>query len=86
MLHNGSNYDYHFFMELTKESERHFEYFGENTERYKTFSLPIQIEDANGKKITYKKSFINSIRHMGCSLSSLVQKGKCNVLNPVLSI
>ena len=42
-FHNGSNYDYHFMIkELAKESEGKFECFGENAEKYKTFSVLIQ--------------------------------------------
>ena len=54
VFHNGSTYDYHF---ITKESaekiEEEFEFFGENTEKYITFSVPIKKEitkkDKNGK-------------------------------------
>ena len=43
VFHNGSIYDYHFIIkELVKEFEGNFECFGENTEKYITFSVPIK--------------------------------------------
>ena len=43
VFHNGSNYDYHFIIkELANEFEGQFECLGENTEKYKTFSIPIK--------------------------------------------
>ena len=43
MFHNGSTYDYHFIMkELVKEFEGNFEFLGENTEKYITFSVPLK--------------------------------------------
>ena len=43
IFHNGSTYDYHFIIrELVKEFEGNFECFGENTEKYITFSVPIK--------------------------------------------
>ena len=62
-FHNGSTYDYHFIIrELAKEFEGEFEYLGENTEKYITFSVPIKKDiikkdkDGNDKitKISYK--------------------------------
>ena len=45
VFHSGSNYDYHFIIkELGKEFEGEFECFGENTEKRKTFSVPIKKE------------------------------------------
>ena len=64
VFHNGSNYDYHFIIkELANESEGRFECLGENTEKYKTFSIPIEKEvtniDKDGNKsiasISYKR-------------------------------
>ena len=81
VFHNGSTYDYHFIIkELAKEFEGEFECFGENTEKYTTFSVPIKKEitkidkDGNDKimKISYKIMFIVSFRFMSSSLSSLV--------------
>ena len=43
VFHNGSNYDYHFIIkELAKEFEGEFNCEGENTEKYKIFSVPVQ--------------------------------------------
>ena len=81
VLHNGSTYDYHFIIkELTEEFEAEFECFGENIEKYITFSVPIKKEitkkDKNGNdeitKISYKIKFIDSYRFMSTSLSNLV--------------
>ena len=45
IFHNGSNYDYQFIIEeLVNESVEQFEFLGENTEKFKTFSLPIEKE------------------------------------------
>ena len=57
MFHNELNYDYHFIIkELAKECKKQFTYLGKNTEKYKTFSVPIEREvttiDENGKEIT----------------------------------
>ena len=42
VFHNGSTYDYHFIIkELVKEFDSNFEYLGEFTEKYKTFSAPV---------------------------------------------
>ena len=68
VFHNGSTYDYHFIIkELAEEFEGQFECLGENTEKYITFSVPIQKELDNGKSITYKIKFIDSFRFMSCS-------------------
>ena len=73
MFHNGSTYDYHFIIkELAKESKGKFECLGENTEKYITFSVPIEKEDNDGKPIVYKIKFIDSCRIVSTSLSSLV--------------
>ena len=45
VFHNGSNYDYQFIIkELANEFEGKFECLGENTEKYKTFSIPLAKE------------------------------------------
>ena len=63
VFHDGSTYDYHFIIkELAEEFERQFVCLGENTEKYITFSVPIQKELDNGKSITYKIKFIDSFR------------------------
>ena len=66
-FHNGSNYDYHFIMkQLAKESNGKRNCLGENTEKYKIFSVSITKEvkriDENREelvKITYKLLFID---------------------------
>ena len=81
VFHNCSNYDYHFIMkELANEFEGQFECLGENTEKYKTSSVPIEKEvtntDRDGNEsvvtISYKIKFIDSARFMATSLSNLV--------------
>ena len=43
VFHNGSTYDYHFIIkELVTEFDGNFEYLGENTEKYITFSVPVK--------------------------------------------
>ena len=73
VFHNGSTYVYNFIMkELEKEFEGNFECLGENTEKYITFSVPInkKIEDKD-LEITYKIKFIDSYRFMSSSLPKL---------------
>ena len=58
MFHNGSNYDYHFIIkELAEEFKKQFTCLGENTEKYITFTVPIEKEvtriGKNGKEITF---------------------------------
>ena len=55
-FHNGSNYDYHFVIkELALEFKKQFSCLGENTEKYITFTVPIEKGvtriDKNGEKI-----------------------------------
>ena len=57
VFHNGSNYDYHFIIkELAEEFKKQFTCLGENTEKYLTFTVPIEKEatriDKNGEEIT----------------------------------
>ena len=76
VFHNGSSYDCHFIIkELVKEFDGNFEFLGENTKKYITFSVPIKEEIKNKNKIieiTYKIKFIDSYRFMSTSLSKLV--------------
>ena len=74
MFHNGSAYDYHFIIkELVKKFEGNFEYLGENTDKYVTFSAPIKKKIENKDlEITYKIKFSDSYRFMSSSLSELV--------------
>ena len=56
-----------------KEFEVNFECLAENTEKYKTFSVPIKKKIENKDiEITYKIKFIDSFRIMATSLSKLV--------------
>ena len=66
--------------ELANEFEGKFECLGENTDKYKTFSVPIEKEvtqiDKNGNEsvvtISYKIKFFDRARFMATSLSNLV--------------
>ena len=78
---NGSYYDYHFTIkELSNEFERQFECLGENTEKYKTCSVPIEKKvtkiDKDGNEsvaaISYKIKFTDNERFMTNLLSNLV--------------
>ena len=72
VFHNDSQYDYYFIInELAEEFKGKFEYLGENTEKYITFLEPIKKELKNNTIITYKIIFIDSLRFMSSSLSSL---------------
>ena len=74
VFHNGSTYDYHFIIkEVANEFEGQFECLAKNTEKYITFSVPIEKELDNVKTITYKLKFIDSYRFMSTSLSKLVE-------------
>ena len=55
LFHNGSTYDYHFIInKLPKEFYGELECFGENTEKYITFSVSISRALDNAKNITYR--------------------------------
>ena len=63
VFHNGCTYDYHFIIkELAKEFKGKFECLGGNTEKYITFSVPIEKEGDDGKPIVYKTKFVDSFR------------------------
>ena len=75
------NYNYHFIItDLTEEFEKHFTCFGENTEKFITFTVPIEEGvtriNKNGERITknisYILQFIHSARFMASSLLNLV--------------
>ena len=73
VFHNGSTYDYHFIIkQLARKFKDNFEWLGENTEKYITFSATINKEHGNGKTTTYKLKFIDSYRFMLDSISNLV--------------
>ena len=45
VFHNGASYNYHFIIkEPAEESEGEVACHGQNTEKYKTFSVPIKKE------------------------------------------
>ena len=80
-FHNGPNYDYHFIKKkLREEFKKQFTCLGENTEKYITFTVPIEIEvtitDKNGGQITKNISsilqFVDSARFLANSLSNLL--------------
>ena len=83
MFHNGSIYDYHFIIkDLVKEFEGNFECFGENTEKYIIFSVPIKKKIENKDlEIAYKIKFIDSYRFMASSLSKLVDNLSVGIHN-----
>ena len=67
-------------LSLIEEFKKQFTCFGENTEKYITFTIKIEKEvtriDKNGeeltKNISYILQFIDSTRFMASSLSNLV--------------
>ena len=72
-FHNGTYFDYHFIIkELAEKFGKQFTCLGENTEKYITFTVPIEKEvtriDRNGEEITktisYRLQFIDSARFM----------------------
>ena len=81
VFHNGSNYDYYFInKQIANEFEGQFHYLGENKDKYKTFSVPINKEITKIDKdstesvvnISYKIRFTDSARFMASSSSNLV--------------
>ena len=77
VFHNGSNYDYHFIIkELAEKLKNQFICLGENTEKYITFSVPMQrkvtridkYRKKNTKTISYRLKFIDSTRFIVSSL------------------
>ena len=63
----------HFIIKvLAKEFKGKFECLVENTEKYITFSVPIEKEGDDGEPIVYKIKFIDSLRFVSTLLSSLV--------------
>ena len=78
---NGSNCNYHFVMkESANEFKDQFECLGENTGKYKTFSVPIESEirkidkDVNEDitTVSHKIKHIDSTRSVASWLSNLV--------------
>ena len=81
VFHNRSNHDYYFIIKkLAKEFKKLFTCLGKNTEKYITFTVPIEKEvtrtDKNGEEVTknisYILQFIDSTRFMASSLSNLL--------------
>ena len=81
VFRSGSNYDYYSIIkESAEEFKKQFTCLEENTEKYITFTVPIEKEvsriDKNGEEITknvsYILQFIDSARFMASSLSNLV--------------
>lgn len=60
IIHNGSKYDFHLIIkQLAKEFRTNMKCLGENTEKYISFSIPMKVENDEGKKILYKLKFID---------------------------
>ena len=87
-----SHYDYHFIIkEIAEEFRGQFNCSGEHTEKYITFSVPVEKDvtriDKNGKEIiktiSYRLQFIDKARFMARSLSSIfnIFLKKLNKLN-----
>ena len=59
VFHSGSKYDYYFLIkQLTGVFEGQFNCLGENSEKYITFSVPIENEFENDKTVKYKTRVI----------------------------
>ena len=72
IIHNAT-YDTHFIInQLAIEFKGEVNCIGGNMGNYITFSVPIKKEFNNGKTVTYKLKFMDSIRFMKNSLSELV--------------
>ena len=79
VFHNGSSYDYYFIIkELAEELQKQFTCLGENTEKYITFTGPIENKvtriDKYGDKVTKNIShilqFIDSARFSNLNIKS----------------
>ena len=82
VFHDVTKYDYHIIMkELANKFKIQFECLGENTEKYKTFSFPLEKEsikiekDGNEDTITIsqKINLIDNARFIPSLISSLVK-------------
>ena len=87
-----SHYDYHFIIKkIAEEFRGQFNCSGEHTEKYITFSVPVEKDvtriDKNGKEIiktiSYRLQFIDKARFMARSLSGIfnIFLKKLNKLN-----
>ena len=81
VFHNGPNNDYYFIVtELADEIIKQLTCLGENTEKYITFTVPIEKEVTRIKKnweeitknISYILEFIDSTGFLASSLSNLL--------------
>ena len=81
VFHHGSSCGYDFIIkELSEEFKKQFTCLGENTKKYRTFTVPIEKEvtrigknmEEITKNISYILQFIDSARFIASSLSNLV--------------
>ena len=80
VFNNGLNYDYHFIIkELANEFEGKFECLGENTEGYKTFSVPIEVTNID-------KDGNESIATMSYKIKLLITQDLWQVFHQILLI
>ena len=79
-FHNGTNYDFNLITnELAKEFRTEMRCIPLNTNKYRSFSIPIRKEvkeekqkEQKKKVITYILKFIDTAKHMNIALSTLV--------------
>ena len=72
-IHHDSKYHYNFIIKELTEFKGEFEWLGENTEKYISFSVAIKKEHNNGETITYKIKFVDICRFIASKLSNLVE-------------
>ena len=73
LFRNGSVYDYHFIIKyLAREFKGHFEYLGENTEKYISFTVLFRKVINDDEEIKYRIRISDSCRFMQDLLSNLV--------------
>ena len=83
VFNNGSNYDYQFIIkELAKKLEGQFECLGENTENYKTFSIPIEkgiknIDKDGNESVDSARFVVSSLTNLVDNLTEEIHKIKC---------
>ena len=71
VFHNGYKYDYSFIINEISKATDYIQCLGQDAKKYVTFKVPLKKEIKDGKFITYKLKFIDSIRFMNSSLSDL---------------
>ena len=83
VFHNGSNYDYHFIIKEQKNLKKQLTCLGENNEKYKTFTVPMEKEvtriDKNGEEIT--KTMSSSLWQIHIQILSIIFLKKFIELN-----